>query len=81
MIKGHACAWRQHTAVTSHSLCSFHTVEAFLEKKKRIKNVQNLNNVRACFNKARRLFQLFGAGSLKKLSMPPIGSVAPDACK
>lgn len=40
-----------------------------------------MNNVRACFNKVRRLFQLFGAGSLKKLSMPPIVSVAPDTWK
>lgn len=46
--------------------------------KKRIKSVQTQNNVRVCFNTAGRLFQLFGAGSLKNWSLPPIVSGAPD---
>lgn len=46
--------------------------------KKRIKSVQTPNNVRAYFNAAERLFQLFGSGSLKKQSLPPIVSGAPD---
>lgn len=55
-----------------------HSWGFFWKKKKRIKSVQTPNNVRAHFNAAGRLFQLFGSGSLKKQSLPPIVSGAPD---